>query len=136
MNFEVQRQLTVALENQPGALARISQVVSGSGINIEALSVTDNVEQGHIRLMTSDPPRCKELLASRGFYVVEADVLAIHVTDSLGKLAHISQALATAKVNIDYAYGSVDHAGAQTRLIVKVSNLKKAGAVIAALSDV
>lgn len=136
MNFTVQRQITVALENQPGALAGIGRVLSGHAINIEALSVTDNIEQGHIRLMTGDPQLAKTLLQQHGFYVVEADVLAIHVTDSLGKLAYVSQALADAKINIEYAYGSVDHAGASTRLIVKVSNPKRAGQVLGALADV
>ena len=40
MKFQVQRQITVAIENQPGRLAAIaSQALAASGINIKDLSI-------------------------------------------------------------------------------------------------
>ena len=52
MHIHLQRQLSIALENQPGRLAAISRLLADHGINIEAISVIDNVEQGMVRLMT------------------------------------------------------------------------------------
>ena len=43
MNYSVQRQLSVAIENQPGRLAAITKVMASRGINIKDLSVIDNV---------------------------------------------------------------------------------------------
>ena len=62
MKCSVQRQLSVAIENQPGRLASISRLMSDHGINIRNLTVIDNVEQGMIRMVTSDSESCKALL--------------------------------------------------------------------------
>ena len=86
----------------------------------------DNVEQGMVRLMTSDAVAARAVLEEAGLHVVEAEVIAIETRDRLGKLAAISEALAVAGINIEYAYASVDHAGARTRLILKTSRQHKA----------
>ncbi len=126
MNFQVHRQITVAIENQPGRLAAISRAMAHRGINIRDLSILDNVEQGVIRLVPSDPAACRALLQSEGFQVVEAEVLVVDLPDTPGRLAVLAQALADAGVNIDYAYGSEDPAGKKMRIVVKASPLARA----------
>ncbi len=134
MRFAIKRQLTVALQNQPGRLAEISQIISANGLDIEALCVVDNTEQGVARLLVDDAARAREILNAEGFYVVEAEVLAINLTDRRGRLADVTKALAAAHVNIDYAYSTVDHRGAHTRLVMKVSNLRIAEKILAELT--
>jgi len=135
MKYAVQRQLSIAIENQPGRLAAIGRALAAESINIRDLSVVDNVEQGMIRLITSDAAKCKVVLGKLGLYVVEADVLEVILTDTPGKLAVLSQALADAQINIDYAYGSEDKSQEHIRIILKVSNLAKACQVISAFPD-
>ena len=135
MNYTIQRQLSVAIENQPGRLAAMSRAMAAHGINIKDLSVVDNVEQGMIRLVTSDPIACKALLLKEGFYVVEADVLVVILKDTPGTLAVFCEAMGDAKINIDYAYGSEDPSEEHVRIVMKVSNLEKACEVIRRLQD-
>ena len=135
MKYAVQRQLSIAIENQPGRLAAISRALAEQSINIRDLTVVDNVEQGMIRLITSDAEKCKAVLGKLGLYIVEADVLEVILTDTPGQLAVFSQALADAQINIDYAYGSEDKSQEHIRLILKVSNLPKACQVISAYGD-
>ena len=135
MKYAVQRQLSIAIDNQPGRLAAISRALAQESINIRDLSVVDNVEQGMIRLVTSDSAKCKAVLVRLGLYVVEADVLEMILTDTPGKLAVLSQALADAQINIDYAYGSEDRGQEHIRIIMKVSNLQKACQVIDAFPE-
>lgn len=135
MKCAVHRQLSIAIENQPGRLAAVSRALAAESINIRDLSVVDNVEQGMIRLVVSDPVRCKGVLLKLGLYVVEADVLEVILKDTPGKLAVLSQALADASINIDYAYGSEDRAQDHIRLIMKVSNLSRACEVIAGFEE-
>lgn len=135
MKYAVHRQLSIAIENQPGRLAAISRALAAESINIRDLSVVDNVEQGMIRLVTSDAVRCKSVLTKLGLYVVEADVLEVILTDTPGKLALLSQALADAQINIDYAYGSEDRSQDHIRIIMKVSNLSRACEVIATFPE-
>lgn len=135
MEFALKRQLTVALQNQPGALAEISRVMASAGFNIEALCVVDNVDQGVIRLLVDQPGACKERLVQEGFFVVEAEVFAVNLTDRRGKLAAVTKALSQAKLNIDYAYSTVDHTGAHTLLVMKISNPRLAEEILTKLAD-
>lgn len=135
MKITLQHQLSIALENQPGRLALVSRLLADHDINIEALSVIDNVEQGMVRMLTSDATAARQLVEAGGFPLVEAEVLAIYTTDRLGRLAAISEALAAAGINIEYAYASVDHRGAQTLLVLKTSRPKKARDILAALPE-
>jgi hypothetical protein len=130
MQFTVERQLTVALENEPGRLAEISRIVAGAGVNIQALCVVDNIEQGVVRLLVDDPSRCREALAGQGCCVVEAEVLAIRLSDRRGKLATVTKALADARVNIDYAYATIDPGEPHGRLVVKASNTRLAEEIL------
>jgi hypothetical protein len=135
MKFRVQRQISVAIENQPGRLAAISRTLAERGINIKDISILDNVEQGVIRLVPSDAATCKALLQEQGFHPVEADVLVVDLPDTPGKLAVLSDALAKGGVNIDYAYGSEDPTEQKMRMIVKASPMARACEVITALQE-
>jgi hypothetical protein len=81
--------------------------MAAHGINIQDISVIDTVEQGVIRLVTSDAAACRLVLADMGLYVLEAEVLVVDLLDTPGMLGTLSQALADARINMDYAYGSV-----------------------------
>jgi hypothetical protein len=135
MNYTVQRQISVAIENQPGRLAAMSRVMAAHGINIKDLSVVDNVEQGMIRMVTSDPAGCKALLLKEGFYVVEAEVLVVILKDTPGKLAVLCEALANASINIDYAYGSEDPSEEHVRIVMKVSSIEKAREILQSFQE-
>ncbi|HTD65105.1 MAG TPA: amino acid-binding protein [Candidatus Limnocylindria bacterium] len=135
MNFEVQRQITVAIENQPGRLAAIATALAAAGVNIKDLSILDNIEQGVIRMITSDPVRCKALLAEQGFHPVEAEILVVDLQDTPGKLAVLADALAQGGVNIDYAYGSEGPSEQRMRVVVKASPLARACEIITSLRE-
>lgn len=130
MKYSVHRQITVALENVPGRLASICEILSEHGINIEGICVIDNVEQGVVRLLTTHPAQTKSLLTEQDIYTVEADVLVLELMDQRGILAKISAALAAQKINIDYLYGSFHRTGTRTMLILKVSDLAGAQRVL------
>jgi hypothetical protein len=135
MNFTLQRQLTVAIENQPGRLAAISKALASSGINIKDLSILDSIEQGVIRMITSDAAACKALLTMQGFHPIEAEVLVVDLPDTPGELAVLAEALAKGGVNIDYAYGSEEPAEQRMRVVMKVSPFARACEIIKSLQE-
>lgn len=135
MNFQLQRQITVAIENQPGRLAAISHALAASGINIKDLSILDNIEQGVIRMVANDSAACKALLTVQGFYPVEAEVVVVDLADTPGQLAVLAEALAKGGVNIDYAYGSEEPAEKRMRLVMKISPLARGCEIIKSLRE-
>ena len=136
MQAKIQRQLTVALENYPGRLAAVTKAISKQNINIEALSLLDTIEQGVIRLVTSEPTLCKNLLVQEGFYVIEADVLVVELTNIPGQLLQLTAALAENEFNLEYTYGSTVEIGGKMRLVLKVSDLNRAYQIVAALEEI
>ena len=88
-----------------------------------------------LRLLVSDPVAGRAALECAGFPVVEAEVVSLELTDRLGKLASIAAALGEAGVNIEYAYSTVDHAGARTRMVLKTTHPRKALRVLETLRD-
>lgn len=135
MKAHVDRQITVPLENQPGQLARLCQLLAERSVSVEAISVIEGVEHGVVRLLTSDHQQCKQALSKNGFFVIEGDVLVLDLTDKVGQLAQVSAALAQSKVNIDYLYGSVGQAGKRTRIILKASDPGRAREILENLQD-
>lgn len=136
MPCTVERQITVALEDRPGQLADICRILAERGVNICALSVIDNIEHGVVRLVTSDPDRCREALTNAGFFLVEADVLALDLRNEPGCLAHACEALGAARINIAYAYssgGSGSGSAGRSEFIFKVSDLEGGQRVLGAL---
>ncbi len=135
MQFTIQRQLSIAIENKPGRLAGIAALMAEHGINIRDLCVVDNIEQGMIRLIPSDPQACRALLQQEHYFIVEADVLVLILKDNPGQLEKICRALDAVGVNIEYAYGSEDAREETARMVVKVSNMSKAMEAISELED-
>jgi len=135
MTIDIQRQLSVAIENQPGRLGQIGRLLAGHGIHIGAFSVIDNVEQGMVRLMTSDPAAAREALKGAGLPVVEVEVLVVEMMDGVGNLALVGEALAAVDINIEYAYASTAEIGRPGRLIIKTMNPRAAREVLLAARE-
>ncbi len=133
MDIDINRQISVAIENQPGRLGQIGRLLAQQGIHISAFSVIDNVEQAMVRLVTGDPAAAKLVLQKAGLPVVEVEVLVIEMTDEIGCLALIGETLAAANINIEYAYSSTATIGNRGRLIVKTANPRAAQTVLVAL---
>jgi hypothetical protein len=122
MKCEVRRQISIALKNEPGQLATVCRLLADKGVNIDALSILDNVEQGVIRLLTSDSSIARNVLTAHGCYVVEAEVLEVEMRNAPGALARVAARLAQAGVNIEYAYGTEAVSDDCMRVCFKLSN--------------
>ena len=133
MHFELVRQVSIALENQPGALHRAVAELARRDINVLGMSVLDSIDQGVVRLCTSDPSLTRDALAGIGLKVIEADVFEVDLPDKPGRLAELCRALAEGGVNIDYAYGSSQGSATRTRMFLKASPLERAKALFAQL---
>lgn len=127
--MEVVTQLTVIIPNRPGALADILDVVSENNVNVAALCVVDTTEHGLVRLVVDDPDRLRKVLEQCGIPFGTSQTLSLALPNTPGALANVARALAAAKINIDYAYGSTSQAE-PARAILGVSDPAKAAAAL------
>jgi hypothetical protein len=99
------RQLSLFLENQPGALSRPIKLLAKAKFNILTLSLADTQQFGILRLILHDWQKAKALLEKEGFVVKVTEMIAIEVADEPGGLADILTILEKARVNLEYMYG-------------------------------
>ncbi len=125
-------QISVFLENKPGALAEVTRILGESGVNIRALSLADTKDFGILRLIVNDNEKAKEVLAPRGFTVRKTEVVAVEVPDRPGGLAEIMKVLAEANINVEYLYAFVQQSGENAIMIFRFDETDRA---IAALSQ-
>ena len=129
--IKIETQLAVFLDNRPGALARTCQALAAQKINILAMSILDTVDHAIVRLVVDKPREAQDVLSRLHNLVQARDVVMMDVPNELGAIARISERLAEAGINIEYAYctGSPSHsAGA---LVLRTNDLE---ATINALS--
>ena len=99
------KQLSLFLENQPGALSRPVTLLAKAKVNILTLSIADTQQFGILRFIVRDWERAKALLEKAGFVVKVSDLVAVEVADEPGGLARILTTLEKARVNLEYMYG-------------------------------
>jgi hypothetical protein len=97
-------QLSLFIENRPGTLNDVCQVLNQHKLNIRTLSLADTEQFGILRLLLKEWERAKSALEQGGFLVKVTEVTAIKVEDRPGGLAEILAILNRAAVNIEYMY--------------------------------
>ena len=99
------KQLSLFLENKPGALSRPVKLLARAGFNILTLSLADTEQFGILRVVVRKWQQAKRVLEQAGFVVKVTNVVAIEVADKPGTLARILVLLEKNRVNLEYMYG-------------------------------
>jgi len=98
------KQLSLFLENKPGALSAPVKILARAKINILTMTIAEARQYGILRLVVRDWQAAKELLERHGLLVKVTDVLAIEVPDRPGGLARVLAVLEEARINLEYMY--------------------------------
>jgi len=83
-----------------------------------------------MRLVGSSHQRVREVLTQLNMQFSETDVLCVNLPNKAGALADITAKLASAHINIAYAYVTAGARGGRTTGILKVADVKKAMKVL------
>ena len=100
----VEKQLSVFLDNRPGVLAHICDILSEASINVLALSTHDAVDNAVVRILCDNPTKALLLLEKENFYILEQNVVVLEIANRAGALSQVARKLARADINIGYAY--------------------------------
>ncbi len=120
------KDLTIALENRPGALAEMGEALGRAGVSIEGGGAFVLNGQGIGHFPFENGAAARAALETAGIRVVEErDVLVQRLNQAEpGQLGKISRRMAEAGVNIEILYSDHDH-----QLILVVNDLAKARVV-------
>ena len=121
----IRRELSLRLQNSPGALARVCQTLADERVNVMAL----NVEAGGVlRLVTDNHVHAAGVLRDRQYEVEERDVLLVQVPNDPGAFAAAARLLADGSVNLNYVYGAALEGQPIAAIVIGVDDAQRASA--------
>ena len=97
-------ELTVILDDVPGALARLGKALGDARVNIEAIHGSSRDEKGVVQFVPSDPDQAARALDAAGLSHTAREVLVVRVLDEPGTMGDVALVMATAGINIDTVY--------------------------------
>jgi hypothetical protein len=118
--------LTITLENEPGAPAEMGDVLGRAGVSIEGGGAFVVNNQGIAHFLFEDGAAARRALEQAGISVVEEREVLIQRLNQAepGQLGKICRRMAEAGVNIEVLYSDHDH-----QLILVVNDIVKGQAV-------
>jgi hypothetical protein len=119
--------LTLYLDDQPGELARVGELLGRAGVNIDGCcAMKTGGGKAEVHVLVNDLAAAFTALAAPGIEVAsEQEVAIVPVDDSPGVLGDVSRKLGDAGVNITLAYLAT-----KTRLVIAVDDIDKARAAL------
>lgn len=98
------KQLSLFLENRPGAINEPCQCLADAGISISTLTLADTKNFGVLRLLIRDWEKAKQILEQKGFAAKLVDVVAIEIDHKPGSLAKVLDIFRENGINVEYLY--------------------------------
>lgn len=120
------KDLAIALENRPGALAEMGEALGRAGVSVEGGGVFVSNGSGVAHFLFHDGEAARAALEAAGIRVLQVnDVLMQKLSQTEpGQLGKIARRMADAGVNIEVQYSDHDH-----QLILVVDDFEKGRAV-------
>jgi hypothetical protein len=119
--------ILVQLDDHPGELAALGEVLGNAGVNLDGLcAVVNGGGKAEVHLLIDDAAAAFGAFAAARVRVIsEQEVLVVDVEDRPGALGEIARRLGDAGVNITLVYLAT-----RTRLVLAADNLAAAQAAL------
>jgi hypothetical protein len=120
------KDLSIVLENRPGALAEMGEALGRAGVSVEGGGTFVSNGDGIAHFLFTDGAAARQALEAAGIRVLavkEVLVQRLNQTEP-GQLGKIARAMAEAGVNIEVMYSDHDH-----QLILVVDDIARGRAV-------
>ncbi|MDR1947407.1 MAG: ACT domain-containing protein [Desulfovibrio sp.] len=124
-------QISVFVENNPGRLAEIADILGKAGIDMRAMSIADTAKFGILRLIVNKTQEALALLRAAECVVSITPVLAVVIKDVPGSLAAVLRVLSDAGINVEYGYAFVAGKQGNAYVVIRVEDNERAAACLA-----
>src|SRR5512146_1996344 len=120
------KDLELVLEDTPGALALVGEILGRAAVNIEGICGMRVQGKGVVHILVSEATKARKALEVNRLQVTgEHEVLVMEVEDRPGNLGNIARRLAVGHININLAYLATS-----TRLVIGVDDLEGARGIL------
>ena len=127
------KQISVFVENKPGKMQQLTQVLADHQVDMRALSLAETSDFGIVRIIVDDVYAASTMLKEEGFIHNVTKVLGVSIPDEPGGLNKVLAILTEAAINVEYMYAFFGGSKAgHAYMIFKVADNKAAVAALAA----
>jgi hypothetical protein len=119
-------QVSAFLENRPGRLLRLLNVLAEADVNLIAHNIVDASDFGIVHFITDDPARTAAAVRAAGVTCSTTTVLDVAVPNQPGGFVnYVLKPLAEAGVNIEYSYAFSVASADCARIVLKVDDAQR-----------
>ena len=126
------KQISVFLENRPGALCEMTKVLADEAIDMRAFSLAETSEFGIARILVKDVYKEITVLKDAEYITSVAEAVAVAIPDVPGGLHSVIKAVADAGINLEYMYCFLGGKSGKAFLVCKVADVAAAESALSA----
>jgi hypothetical protein len=119
------KQFTIAVENQPGTVARIARTLGNAKVNILALLATAQGSSGTVQFVAENAGRAKKALDQAGLAYRETTAEEHELSNKPGALAQCLDKLAAKGVNLNSIHATAAKGGRKAVVVYTVESAEK-----------
>ncbi len=118
--------LTLVMDDRPGALADLGIALGRAGINVEGICGIVSEGKARVHFLVENAESAKEILEQMGMEVcIEPRVLVIPIEDRPGEMGKLCRRIANIGINLELVY-----LASNNRLVIGGENLERALAIL------
>ncbi len=127
------KQISVFVENKPGALYAMTGVLAQNKVDMRALSLAETKDFGIVRIIVDNVYAATTVLKDAGYVHSVTPVIGVAIPDTPGGLNKVLQVLTDARVNVEYMYAFLGGKDVdQAYMILRVADNAAAAAALVA----
>jgi hypothetical protein len=125
------KQFTIAVDNQPGAVAAIARTLGDAKVNILSLLGTSQDTGGTVQLIVEDPRRAKKALDAARISYLETPAESHDLSNKPGALAQCLNQLAAKGVNLSSIHATAAKGSKKAVVVYTAEAVTKAATATA-----
>ncbi|MBR0397270.1 MAG: ACT domain-containing protein [Eubacterium sp.] len=127
------KQISIFVENRPGAMHEMTNVLAENKIDMRALSLAETEGFGIVRIIVDDAYEATTVLKEAGYINKLTPVVVVAIPDETGGLNKVLSLFTENEINVDYMYAILGGKEInEAYMIFKVDDPKKAESVLRA----
>lgn len=120
----------IQIPNVPGALCKVTNILSKNKINIIAILAPETNDFGLVRIFTDNFEKAKEILDPVGYPFTFEEAYSIDLKDKEGVLNELLSKFSLLGININYIFSTASTNGNSARVVLSVDDKKRGEEVL------
>ena len=121
----IRTELSLRLQNSPGALGGVCRALSDEHVNVLAMS---DDTAGTLRMIVDNHVHAAAVLRDLHHSVTEREVVVVPLSNAVGTLSAVLKLVADAGINVEYAYGGAGDGSSTAVVVLGVDDAMRASA--------